>query len=276
VRAVPFDQAVAFDEARLTFLGAGHILGSAMTLVEHEGRRLLYTGDLRTSDSLFFSGARPVACDILVIEATFGRPEFRFPPLDRVRQLLRGFVDAARASGYTPVLTGYALGKAQELVALLGEYRETVWAHPKIARFCELYRKAGIELPPVEVPSAGAPAGALVVMPPNFARTEWRSLVTRPRVCFCSGWALDRGRGSWHAADQVVPFSDHADCPGLVDFAKGTGARKIYTLHGFAAELAQILCGEGLDAQMAPAQWTRGDEARSLTYSTETLDLFEP
>jgi putative mRNA 3-end processing factor len=275
VRAVPFDQAAAFDDTRLTFFGAGHILGSAMTLVEHEGTRLLYTGDLRTSDSLLFRGAQPVACDTLVIEATFGRPEYRFPPFERVRQLVRGFVEAARASGYTPVLTGYALGKAQELVALLGEYHETVWVHPRIAAFCELYRKAGVALPPVEIPSAGAPAGALVVMPPNFARTEWRARVTKPRVCFCSGWALDRSRGSWHAADQMIPFSDHADCQGLVDFARATGARKVYTLHGFAAELAQMLCGEGMDAQMAPAQWSRADEARTLTYSTETLDLFE-
>jgi hypothetical protein len=272
---VPFDQPIGFEGARITLLGAGHILGSAMVLVEHEGTRLLYTGDLRTKDSLLFEGARPVACDILVTEATFGRPEFNFPPLERVRQLLRGFVDAARASGYTPVLTGYALGKAQELVAVLGGYRETVWVHPKIARYCELYRKAGVALPPVEVPSAGAPPGALVVMPPNFARTEWRGKIAKPRTCFCSGWAQGQGHGGWHAADQMVPFSDHADYQGLIDFAVATGARKVYTLHGFAGELAEALRGCGLDAQMAPLQWDSGLVASTPQFSTESLDLFK-
>lgn len=274
VRAVPLNQPVNLEGARLTLLNSGHILGSAMVLVEHEGTRLLYTGDLRTTDSLLFEGARPVACDILVTEATFGRPEYRFPPPDRVRQLLRAFVEAARSSGYTPVLTGYALGKAQELVAMLGEYRETVWVHPKIARYCDLYRKAGVDLPAVEIPSAGAPAGALVVMPPNFARTEWRAQVSKPRTCFCSGWALGQG-GGWHAADQMVPFSDHADCNGLLDFAIATGARKVYTMHGFAGELAELLRARGVDAQMAPLQWVSGLEAAVPQFSTETLDLFE-
>jgi putative mRNA 3-end processing factor len=275
LRAVPFDQPVSFEGTRLTLLGAGHILGAAMVLVEHEGTRLLYTGDLRTTDSLLFEGARPVACDILITEATFGRLEFAFPPPERIRQLLRGFVDAARSSGYSPVLTGYALGKAQELVALLGEYHEPVWVHPKIARYCELYRKAGIALPPVEIPSAGAPAGALVVMPPNFMRTEWRAKVARPRTCFCSGWAQDKGRGGWHAADLMVPFSDHADCRGLVEFAVATGARKVYTTHGFAGELAELLRTRGMDAQMAPLQWVSGLEVGVPQFSAETLDLFE-
>jgi putative mRNA 3-end processing factor len=275
VRAIPFDQPVGFEGTRLTLLGSGHILGAAMVLVEYEATRLLYTGDLRTTDSLLFTGARPVACDILVTEATFGRPEYNFPPIERVRQLLRAFVEAARASGYTPVLTGYALGKAQELVALLGEYRETVWVHPKIARYCELYRKAGIDLPPVEVPSAGAPAGALVVMPPNFGRTEWRDRITKPRTCFCSGWAQGKGHGGWHAADQMVPFSDHADCKGLIDFALATGARKVYTLHGFAGELAEGLRARGMDAQMAPLQWDSGLSSTAPQFSTESLDLFK-
>jgi len=276
IRAVPYGQHVKLGDYRVTLHRAGHILGSAMVLVEHKGTRLLYTGDLRTAKSHLFAGAKPVACDILLTEATFGRPEFKFPATARVTKMIHAFIEAARATKNTPVLTGYALGKAQELVALLAGFHETVWVHPKIAAFCEIYRRAGIKLPEYKIPTAGAPAGALVVMPPNFARTEWREKVVRPRVCFCSGWALDRRAGGWYSCDQAIPLSDHADCESLVQFAHATGAAAIYTLHGFASEFADLLRGQGKNALSAPAEFDDARSTDSVEFSTETLDLFSP
>lgn len=273
VRAVPFGQSFTLEGARVTFLPAGHILGSAMVLVEVADRRVLFTGDLRTTASALFEPAIPVPCDVLVIESTFGRSEYRFPDGARIRTLIGGFVDAARASGYTPVLTGYSLGKAQELVAHLAAYHETVWVHPRIAEFCSLYRKAGIELPEVEIPLAGAPPGALVVMPPDFQRSEWRELIIRPRVCFCSGWALGGG-GGYYAADHMIPLSDHADCGSLVSFARATGAQRVFTMHGFAAELAELLRREGMDAAPLVQAWHDLHSSPAVYESAETLDLF--
>jgi putative mRNA 3-end processing factor len=273
-RAVPLGQSVSLEGARVTLLPAGHILGSAMVQVEMGERRILFTGDFRTEASALLEGAGPVNCDVLVMESTFGRREYRFPDAGRVRQLISGFVDAARASSYTPVLTGYSLGKAQELVALLGSYHETVWVHPRIAEFCALYRQAGVKLPDVQVPGAGAPPGSLVVMPPDFQRTEWREQIVRPRVCFCSGWALG-GPGGHYAADQMIPLSDHADCASLVAFATATGASRVYTMHGFAAELAELLRQEGMDASPLPRHWQDVRASDDVRYTAETLDLFD-
>jgi len=272
-RAVPYGQSFTLDGARVTLLPAGHILGSAMALVEFAGRRLLFTGDLRTTSSTLSEVATPVACDVLVIESTFGRREYRFPDRERIHRLITGFVDAARASSYTPVLTGYSLGKAQELVAHLAAYHETVWVHPKVAEYCALYQQAGVVLPEVQVPLAGAPPGALVVMTPDFQRSEWRERIVRPRVCFCSGWALG-GPGGHYAADQMIPLSDHADCASLVEFAKATGAARVYTMHGFAAELADLLCREGMDALPLPKQWQDVSASEGVQHTAETLDLF--
>ena len=274
IRALPYKQTMTHEGYRITLYPAGHILGSAMILVEHKGARILYTGDFRTAKGPLLPGARPVHCDILVTEATFGRPEYKFPALGRVTKMIRAFVDAARASGNTPVLTGYATGKAQELVAILGDYRETIWVHPKIAATCDIYRKAGIELPDVKVPSAGAPKGSLVVMPPNFARTEWREQLIRPRVCFCSGWAVDGRAGGWYKCDQMLPLSDHADCESLVKFALASGAETIYTTHGFQSELAELLRAEGINAAPVPAEFSDPPTLDSVEFTADTLDLF--
>jgi hypothetical protein len=44
-------------------------------------------------------------------------------------------------------------------------------------------------------------------------------------------------------------LSDHADFPDLIEFVKQVAPKKVYTLHGFAAEFAQTLRDLGYDAQ---------------------------
>ena len=70
----------------LTLHPAGHCLGSAQALVESKvtGVRLLYTWDIKVRPSPVNEALEPVACDVLVIEATYGRAEYNFPPEEEV------------------------------------------------------------------------------------------------------------------------------------------------------------------------------------------------
>lgn len=63
-----------------------------------------------------------------------------------------------------------------------------------------------------------------------------------------SGWALD-GRHWFRGADAAFPLSDHADFPSLVRYAKATGAGRVFTVHGYAAELAAELRKERIRAE---------------------------
>src|SRR6266540_7368858 len=73
---LPFGQATEFSSSggglfRITLLPAGHIFGSAMSLLEAEGRSLLYTGDfkLRRGLSAEPCGPSPArGADILIME----------------------------------------------------------------------------------------------------------------------------------------------------------------------------------------------------------------
>src|SRR6185503_13132984 len=68
---------------RLSTHPAGHVLGSAMLLVETEGQRLLYTGDFKLSPSATAAPAAPPRADVLVMESTFGDPAYRLPAAGR-------------------------------------------------------------------------------------------------------------------------------------------------------------------------------------------------
>jgi putative mRNA 3-end processing factor len=49
--------------------------------------------------------------------------------------------------------------------------------------------------------------------------------------------------------DAAFPLSDHADFPSLLRYAKATGASRVFTMHGHAAELARSLRREDIRAE---------------------------
>ena len=57
--------------------------------------------------------------DVLVMETTFGRPHYVFPPTETVLQAIAAFCHDCLEDGDTPVLFGYSLGKSQEVMRAL-------------------------------------------------------------------------------------------------------------------------------------------------------------
>lgn len=69
------------DEFRVTLQPAGHILGSSTALVEVDGIRVLFSGDLgRPQHPLVAPAAAPPAADVIVVESTYG--DRVHPPAD--------------------------------------------------------------------------------------------------------------------------------------------------------------------------------------------------
>jgi putative mRNA 3-end processing factor len=243
---VPFGQAFDLGNLRLSLHPAGHVFGSAQLLAEHEGRRVLYTGDLGLSPALTAEHAEVQRCDVLVIESTFGHPRYRFPSrlqaLDEVEQFVRRTI----ARGENPVLLAYALGKSQEVIRFLGERGHALRAEESVRAICRIYRKAGCALPRVAPFEGALRPGEVLLWPPHRRRSL--TSLSRIRTCSLSGWAIDNGARQRFGSDEAIPLSDHADFAQLVSYAEATGARRIYTVHGFTEELAQALAARGLRA----------------------------
>lgn len=62
----------------ITLHPAGHIAGSTATVIESDAGRILYTGDVCTRDRYYLEGFTPVDADVLIIETTYGQPEYEF------------------------------------------------------------------------------------------------------------------------------------------------------------------------------------------------------
>src|SRR5438067_1408028 len=115
----------ALGSLTLTVRPAGHVLGSAQLHCELSGRSVVYAGDLGGSGARAPATAEPreqVACDVLLLRATYGHPRYAFPPRAEVLQDLSRFVTATLRERRTPIVLAAPLGGAQEAVRHLGEH----------------------------------------------------------------------------------------------------------------------------------------------------------
>ena len=235
-------------ELTLELFPAGHVLGSAQLRVMKNGIALGYSGDLCTEPTHAAEPAEVMACDVLVLESTFGHPRYVFPPKEETLRAIRRFVDDALSDGATPVLLGYALGKAQEILKYLADAGYRCACHPVVHAVNRVYESHGIAFPNVRsLPPEGPDAGEVVVAPPHLARSPAMRGVRRRRTAVLTGWAIDGGR-HFHA-DAAFPLSDHADFPSLLKYAKATGASRVFTVHGFSDVLAAALRKEGIRSE---------------------------
>ena len=147
---LPFGQTEALTaDCAVTLHPAGHIFGSAQSLLEHpQHGSLLYTGDFKLRRGLSAEPCATPHADTLIMETTFGRPHYVFPPTEKVLQDIAHFCQETLSDGGTPVLFGYSLGKSQELLSGLAAARLPVMLHPQTHRLTRVYEELGIAFPP--------------------------------------------------------------------------------------------------------------------------------
>ncbi len=254
LESAPFQVPITQDGFRLRLLPAGHIFGSAMIHITRtkDNASLLYTGDFKTRRGRTAEAANFLTADTLILETTFGLPHYEFPHLLEIEASILRFIDDAFADGEVPVLVGYPFGKAQEALALLAENNIPTVLHPTVAEATTACREAGCEaLPEPLVFDGHAPAGHVIIIPPNAIRSKLMRGLKAKRTAMLTGWALQSGSKYRYRVDEVIPLSDHADYPGLMECIKRVRPKKILTVHGFTKEFAAELRIKGMDAWCA-------------------------
>ena len=239
----------ASHSCRLTLLPAGHILGSAMAWVETAGQTLLYTGDFKLRPGLSAEACEPRRADILIMESTFGRPQYVFPPSAQVLQEMIQFCQETLARREVPVLLGYSLGKSQEIICGLAGAGLPIMLHGQVRKMTKVYERLGRNLPVCAPYDETQAAGHVVICPPQAARSPQLQRLGPVRIAVATGWAVDARCRFRYGADVAFPLSDHADFPDLVEMVRRVAPRKVYTLHGFAVDFARTLRAMGFDAQ---------------------------
>ena len=243
----PFD----LNGVRVTLIPAGHILGSAQVVLEHNNQRSIITGDFKTDDDPTVHPFEAMPCDLLVMETTFALPIYHWPSATDVMADIHAFWQQNQVAGEHTVLYAYSLGKAQRLVAGLDSTVGPVAVHRAVDNMNQVYKQYGFldNLPPVLTKSEVADwdRPGIIIAPPATQGSAWLKTLGRYREAYVSGWMLSRGQTRRRNMRGFV-LSDHADWAGLNATVAACAPTQVWTMHGSTHIYAKYLQEQGIAA----------------------------
>lgn len=292
-RYVPltYGTTATFKNFDMTMTDAGHIVGSALTLIERknakDNKRIMYTGDFKSSPQYLHKGAKAVKADVIVMESTYALREH--PPRDQVIKKLVEEIKTVLDNGGNAILPAFAVGRSQELLVMMyknglidqvfvdGMARAATKITLKYKNFIDNYdalnaaasratfvekptdRIDALKEPSVIITTAGMLNGGPVV--------DYITKLNMTSAIFISGFQvqgtngrtlLDKGTIKVDGNERKVhmrashwDLSAHAGRTELFDFVKESGAHTVMCVHGdhdTSISMAESLKLEGYDA----------------------------
>ncbi|MCX8166774.1 MAG: MBL fold metallo-hydrolase [Candidatus Micrarchaeota archaeon] len=264
-------EAENYFNIEIELLNAGHMFGAKQLFVKDNlaGKSVLYTGDIRLRDNIVTKGAETRQTDSLIIDCTYGSPEYLFPEPFEVYEQMRKFYMNEKPD--ICVFMGYPTGKAQELVKFVNEYmKEIPVVDTYIAKVCRIMNKYNMKLEFLETTSEEGletmKKGRYIAISSPFwhIKKNFHSLAQKlNKKCvtvYATGWAVKKDLS--RICDKAFPLSDHCDFNELVEFVKLCNPKNVYCKYGFTREFANYLNRSGYRA--IPYEETNAKQTTTL------------
>ncbi len=220
----PFGTPFIVGEVEVTFIPAGHIIGSAQILLKYNGIRYLYTGDYKLQQDPTCEPIQFVSADVLITETTFANPSVQHPDAGEEIRKLNEF-------NHNVLLGSYSLGKAQRLISLINEHcpQRSVLVHHTIFPLNKIYESFGFLPGNYELytrKSMKQPGQNLVYIVPPLTFDSYIRAKNVVRA-FASGWK----RLQVINGVQLL-ISDHVDWNDILIMMENVRPKEVWTLHG--------------------------------------------
>jgi putative mRNA 3-end processing factor len=159
-KSLNYKEPYKVNDLSITLHESGHILGGSTVVVQHDNKRLFYTGDINTRGSKLLRQADleldPI--DLLIIESTYSQAEQT--PREQSESELIEFAHEVIDRKGTLFIPAFSVERAQEIACVLKSYNfphriamdgmalkanEIMVRHPKFLRDPEVFKKAVTE-----------------------------------------------------------------------------------------------------------------------------------
>ena len=225
----PYHASFNVNEVKISFIPAGHILGSAMVLMEYLGVKYLYTGDYKLQSDETCEPIEFVEADVLITETTFADPHTRHPIAET--EILK-----LNSTNCNIMLGAYSLGKCQRLINLISTHcpEKRILLHHSMMPFVKIYEQLGSNLGKYEVYDRKVMKHNLTNMvymvPPMVFRSYFKA-INVIRV-FATGW-----KHLQNNHDIQLYISDHADWNDILASIAKVKPTEVWTNHGNGVQL---------------------------------------
>lgn len=226
-----FDEGFSFNGVAVTFIAAGHILGSAQILMMYNGVRYLYTGDYKLQDDATCEPIAYTKADVLITETTFADPAVIHPdPVAEIKKLGEQSIHI--------MLGCYSLGKAQRITHMLNTYcpQKEVFVHHSMSALHRIYDEMGFVKLRYELYHRKAlkEGKDKVYLVPPMTFNHYTRAKDVIRV-FASGWKRLQRQN-----DLSLYISDHIDWNDLLYYIEQVAPQEIWTVHGEGTHLREF------------------------------------
>jgi putative mRNA 3-end processing factor len=224
-----YENSFNINGVQISFIPAGHILGSAQVLMEYKGIRYLYTGDYKLQQDNTCAAMKFVTADVLITETTFANPDVRHPAAEE--EILK-----LNNTGINVMLGAYALGKSQRLINLISSHciEKRILVHHSIMPFVKIYERLDILVGNYEPYDRRVmknnQQNVVYIVPPMVFGSFIKPL--NMLRAFATGWT-----GLQKANDIQLYISDHADWNDIVNTINQVEPSQVWTTHGDGEQL---------------------------------------
>jgi putative mRNA 3-end processing factor len=145
------------NDVKVILHESGHVLGGASVILEHNGKRIFYTGDINTRGSKLL---RPAdldfgEIDLMIIESTYSQNE-QVPREQAEKELLKFCYDVVDRGG-TLFIPAFSVERSQEIACVLKSYNfrhkvvmdgmalkanQIMLKHPTFLKDAEMFKRA--------------------------------------------------------------------------------------------------------------------------------------
>ena len=121
---IEYHQPLSLPPFKVTLYNAGHILGSSFILVETEGKKIVFSGDLGNSPAPIIGTREEISdhIDYCLVESTYGGRVHE--ELDKRKEVLEDLIEDTVKAGGVLMIPAFAMERTQELLYEMNELAE--------------------------------------------------------------------------------------------------------------------------------------------------------
>jgi putative mRNA 3-end processing factor len=226
-----YNKPFKIGEVDITFIPAGHMLGSAQVLMQYQGVKYLYTGDYKLQPDSTCEPIEWVTADVFITESTFANPAISHPdPIAEIQKINDIKINI--------LLGAYSLGKSQRLIKLISDYapQKKILVHHRIQPINHIYEKMGFPPGKYQIYNRKLMKNQdefVYIVPPFTFDSYIRA--TGVKRLFASGW-----KDLQVNKQNTLFISDHVDWNDILETVNRVNPKQIWTLHGNGEHLQRF------------------------------------